>query len=877
MSEITTIIPKQNSTDFSNHTPMMQQYLQIKQAYPNMLLFYRMGDFYELFFEDAKRAAKLLDITLTARGSSNGEPIAMAGVPYHAAENYLAKLLRLNEAVAICEQVGEVTGKGPVKREVTRVITPGTLTDDYLLEARDDNFVAALFAVGNYCHLAWLDLAAGRFYASENLSKEQLSSELFRLKPKEILYPEDQNFTSIIPKDLGKIIPYPIWHFEKDSGYRAFCKIFELNDLNVFGISNKDILLAPLTALLNYAKETQKDHLPNLMGIYIEYQKDTLILDVATRRNLEITHSMSGRHDLSIRGLLDHCATSMGSRLLNRLLNRPIRSHTALNQRLDLIEHFIKHAGDLSLLDDLKHISDLERIMTRISLKSARPKDLASLRFSLSYIPALSSKVRTSLQKSQLQPNWLADLLPQESCLQLLQQAIVENPPLLTRDGGVIAKGYHAELDELLLLSISGDEYLLALETKEKERIGINQLKVGFNRVHGYYIEIPTQFAEKVPVEYIRRQTLKGVERYISPELKQFETKILSAKEKSLSLEKALYEQILEALSQYHTEIVNLGSALAYLDYVLSMAKISLEKSWTRPKFQNNIGIEILDGRHPIVEMALNEPFIPNDVNLSPQQSMLIVTGPNMGGKSTYMRQTALITLLAHVGCFVPASSAKIGPVDRIFTRIGAQDDLASGRSTFMIEMAETATILHHASPESLVLMDEIGRGTSTLDGLSLAFATAIYLTKTLKAMTIFATHYFEITQMEAQYPNVINLHLEAIEHNDSIVFMHKVKHGAASKSYGLQVALLAGVPKKVVTLAQQKLKELEAEFLKVNQPQMSLFNDQNHDDKLVLYEETPVITQENSMALKLLVEKNLDTLSPKQALDFLYELKQQL
>lgn len=848
------------------HTPMMQQYLSIKSSYPNMLLFYRMGDFYELFFDDAKKAAKLLDITLTARGQSAGEPIPMAGIPHHASESYLAKLVRAGESVAICEQVGEIPAKGPVNREVVRVLTPGTLTDDYLLDTKKDNQVAAIAFSNNQWLLSWLDLSSARFMLTDPLSESELLSELIRIQPSELVVPEDLSLPDSIQK-ITIIQKYPDWHFDLERNCEKLLKHFKLQSLQGVGLTSQSLPIIAAGALLTYAKETQKSELEHITTLYIENIDDALILDTTTRKNLEIEKTLSGGTDHTLRNLIDHCQTAMGSRLLSRWLNRPLRDQRLLNQRLDLTESIEHHLHVVKPL--LKQIADIERLTTRISLKSARPRDLIQLKESLKQIPELENIIQQSDSIKTINPSWLQDLTAQPELVMLLEKAIVDEPPVLIRDGGVIRKGYNAELDELLALNHEGKNFLLQLEEDQKKQTGIHQLKVGYNRVHGYYIEVPTQFADQMPTEYVRRQTLKGVERYITPDLKQFENKILHAQENALALEKQLWDQLLDKLAPYATSLRLLSDAIAHIDIYTNFCTLKNSLNWSRPQFRSEIGIEITNGRHPIVESTISHPFIANDTSLSPCARMQIVTGPNMGGKSTYMRQTALITLLAYIGSFVPADSAVLGPIDRIFTRIGAQDDLSSGQSTFMVEMLETATILHYATPKSLVLMDEVGRGTSTLDGLSLAWSAAVYLTTQLQALTIFATHYFEMTELENLYPEIVNLHLDAVEHKDQIIFMHSVKKGAASKSYGLQVAALAGIPHQVIDMAKQKLHELENSFaIATSQKNKNIPQVQT---ELLLFEEPkhPVIDQLESI--------NVDQLTPREALNLLYELKDKL
>lgn len=857
----------------SAHTPMMQQYFGIKSDYPHMLVFYRMGDFYELFYEDAKRAAKLLDITLTARGQSAGEPIPMAGIPYHAAESYLAKLVRLGESIAICEQVGEVQAKGPVKREVVRVITPGTLTDEYLLDTKRDNQVAALTCHQGQWLLSWLDLSSARFKLTDPLTESELLSELIRIQPSEIIVPEDLT----LPDAMAKIAitqPYPTWHFDLSRNSEKLRQHFKLASLQGVGLTDDALPIMAAGALLTYAKETQKSELNHITTLHIEHIHDALILDTTTRKNLEIERTLSGGTEHTLRALIDHCQTPMGSRLLSRWLNRPLRDHNTLNERLDLIEAIEPLCEVLSPL--LKQMADIERLATRIALKTARPRDLIQLKQSLTALPTLCDHIANNDAIATIAPLWQADLVPMPALLDLISRAIVDEPPVLIRDGGVIRMGYDAALDELLNLNHEGKNYLLELEEAQKRTTGITHLKVGYNRVHGYYIEVPSQYADKMPPEYVRRQTLKGVERYITPELKQFENKILHAKENALALEKQLWDQLLEQIIPEVTRLRLLSDALAHVDIFVNFANLKNSLNWSRPQFTPAVGIHITEGRHPIVESTITHPFIANDTTLSPELRMQIVTGPNMGGKSTYMRQTALITLLAYIGSFVPAKAATLGPVDRIFTRIGAQDDLSSGQSTFMVEMLETATILHYATEKSLVLMDEVGRGTSTLDGLSLAWSAAVYLATRLNALTIFATHYFEMTELENLYPQIVNLHLDAVEYKDEIIFMHAVKKGAASKSYGLQVAALAGIPQDVIAMAKEKLQELEHSFAHATQSQ-PIETPKMPNIAPAPTEQLPLFMAEEHPVVRQLKATNVDRLTPREALLLLYELSDQL
>ncbi len=869
------------------HTPMMQQYLRLKAQHPDILLLYRMGDFYELFYDDARRAADLLDITLTARGQSAGDPIPMAGVPYHAIDGYLARLLKLGESVAICEQIGDpATSKGPVERKVVRIVTPGTLTEENLLEERRDNLLVALHGEVRTsqasCHanragqtgpirsyqygLAILDLTSGRFSVLELDSDEALASELERLHPAELLYNETLDHP---PSVTTALRPQAPWRFDAQTAQRRLCEQFATHDLLGFGCQSLGPAIGAAGALLAYVQETQCSALPHLRALITEHREDSLILDAATRRNLELEHSLAGHPAHTLAGVMDHTTTAMGSRLLRRWLNRPLRDQRILTARLDAIallhEPTTTHQGAyLPLRDTLRGSGDVERILTRVALRSARPRDLAHLREALGRLPALHVGL-AGLAAPRLCT--LASELGTYPALQdLLARAIIDNPPVLIRDGGVIAPGYDPDLDTLRTLRETAGRYLTDLETRERERTGITTLKVGYNKVHGYFIEVTRAQATKVPADYQRRQTLKGTERYIIPELKQFENQVLSANERALAREKALYEDLLDQLNESLTALQTTAVALAELDTLTTLAERAEALNLHRPTLSERAGIHITAGRHPVVELLQDAPFTPNDVSLHPERRMLIVTGPNMGGKSTYMRQIALIVLLAHIGSFVPAEAADIGPVDRIFTRIGASDDLASGRSTFMVEMTETANILHNATDQSLVLMDEIGRGTSTFDGLSLAWACAHQLAAQLRAFTLFATHYFELTALPDVLPGCMNVHLDAIEHGDGIVFLHHVKEGPANQSYGLQVAALAGVPHEVIERARDKLHELEAQDLVTSDPPHT---DQNAT-QLPLFRDDPAL-QTLRTALEALTP---DDLSPHEALKALYQLK---
>jgi DNA mismatch repair protein MutS len=835
----------------------MQQYLRIKAEYQNMLLFYRMGDFYELFYQDAERAARLLDITLTKRGQSAGAPIPMAGVPYHAAEGYLAKLVRQGESVAICEQMGDsAKSKGPVQRQVVRIVTPGTLTDEALLEERRENLLAAVSEGADSVGIAWLELSSGRFALLEVPSLEALRGELDRLGPSEILMAED----SRIPErwSLTGVTRRPPWHFDPDSAERQLCAQLGTRDLSGFGCQDLTAAVGAAGCLLQYVQDTQNSRLPHIRGLSVELRDDAVALDSATRRNLEITQSLSGRPEHTLLGVMDRTATAMGSRLLRRWLGRPLRDQDTVRGRHAAVAELVEGATNVPLQEELAGIGDLERILARVALGSARPRDLAVLRDSLDRLPALQQAL-VALQ-SPLLGELAAAVSTHPAVVELLRRAVIDNPPVLIRDGGVLAAGYDRELDELRSLSTNADQFLLDLEAKERERTGIATLKVSYNRVHGYYIEIGRVHADRVPEHYSRRQTLKGAERYVTPDLKRFEDQVLSARERALAREKALYEELLRRLGDPLPALQQSAAALAALDCLCNLAERARALDWVRPELTEEPLIEISDGRHPVVEQGIEGPFVANGLRLDDTRRMLVVTGPNMGGKSTYMRQTALILLMAYAGSFVPARAARLGPIDRIFSRIGAADDLAGGRSTFMVEMEETANILHNASDRSLVLMDEIGRGTSTFDGLSLAWSCGLELAKRIRAFTLFATHYFELTTLPDEHPGIANVHLDAVEHGESIVFMHAVREGPANQSYGLQVAALAGVPRTVIQRARLRLRELEDAA-------------RRHSDREAT--QLPLFPLEApNPALDALKELDPDALTPRAALDLVYHLK---
>ncbi|MGB1261439.1 MAG: DNA mismatch repair protein MutS [Cognaticolwellia sp.] len=846
--------------NFESHTPMMRQYLTIKAEFPHILIFYRMGDFYELFFDDAKKASDLLDISLTARGKTGGNAIPMAGVPYHAVEGYLAKLVKLGESVAICEQVGDpATSKGPVERKVVRVVTPGTVSDEALLSDRQDNLIVALHQTPQGFGLAYLDMTSGRFVLIEPRSEEQVQAELQRLSPAELLYPESFTANNIIAGRKG-LRRRPDWEFDLDTSKTILNQQFGTKSLSGFGVDNKPLGVAAAGCLFQYVKDSQRTALPHINALIAESASSAVILDAATRRNLELTQNLQGGFENTLASILDKAATPMGSRLLKRWLHFPLRDLTALNNRQNAIEEILRQDLSLELNGNLKQFGDIERIVARVALRSARPRDFARLRNALMNLPDLQTLMVNSKQAH------LATLVkrcqPLPATQALLESAIVENPPVLIRDGGVIAPGYNAELDVLRDLSDGATEFLAQLEAREKERTGIQTLKVGYNKVHGFFIEMSRTSAADVPEDYIRRQTLKNNERFITNELKQHEEKVLSAQSKFLALEKRLYDELFDKVMPELEKLQLLAQSLSEIDVLTTFAERAETLNYVKPSLQEASGINIEAGRHAVVEQMTEEPFIANPVVLTESQKMLIITGPNMGGKSTYMRQTALIVLLAHIGSYVPASAASIGMVDRIFTRIGASDDLASGRSTFMVEMTETANILHNATNKSLVLLDEIGRGTSTYDGLSLAWACAEMLALKTQAFTLFASHYFELTLLAEQIDSLANVHLDAVEHGDSIVFMHAVQEGAASKSFGLQVAQLAGVPKPVIQRAKQRLSELET----MQAP--SVMNAPQAFEQLTLMDTShPAVDELNAI--------DVNDLSPKMALDLLYKLKE--
>lgn len=852
-------------SNLSSFTPMMQQYLKIKAEHPDILLFYRMGDFYELFFDDAKRASQLLDISLTKRGKTDGDPIPMAGVPYHAVEGYLAKLVQLGESVAICEQIGDpATSKGPVERKIVRIVTPGTISDEALLPERQDNLIACVYYEKKIFGLATLDMSSGRFQISELADEAALTTELQRIMPVEILYPEDFAYIRLLEPYKG-LRRRPTWEFELVTAIKLLTKQFGTQDLKGFGVDKAIVALCAAGCLLQYAKETQRTALPHINAISLSQERDFIVIDVASRRNLELTQNLAGGTENTLASVLDYCSTPMGSRLLKRWIHQPLRHKQTLLNRQNAVKNLIQQERYSDFKPLLQQIGDMERILARIALRSARPRDLTRLRQALGQLPQIIQLLQQHNQHQQFDM-LLSKLQDFSELFALLTRAIIETPPLLIRDGGVIAPGYHQELDEWRELATGATQYLENLEIRERQQTGIDTLKIGYNAVHGYYIQISRGQAERAPTHYIRRQTLKNAERFIIPELKDYEDKVLKAKGAALALEKQLYDELFDLLLPHLSALQTTSLTLAELDVLANLAERAETLNYVAPTFSEQTLISIEAGRHPVVETVLQDPFIANPLDLNQKRHLLIITGPNMGGKSTYMRQTALITLMAYIGSFVPAQQAVIGPIDRIFTRIGASDDLASGRSTFMVEMSEMANILHQATPQSLVLIDEIGRGTSTYDGLSLAWACAEWLATQLKSLTLFATHYFELTSLPRQLPGCINIHLDAKEHNDTIAFMHSVQEGAANKSYGIAVAQLAGVPRPVIQLAKQKLKQLE---------KLSLQNSQINDYQTELdFNPEPEFDANSEAILQQLAQIDPDDLTPKQALAMLYQLK---
>ena len=868
--------------DFSTLTPMMQQYLTIKMQHQDSLMFYRMGDFYELFFDDAHKAAKLLGITLTHRGKANGQPIPMAGVPYHAAEGYLARLVKKGETVVICEQLGEVNGKGPVERGVVRIITPGTLTDDALLNSYQSSNLVALCIQQNQIGIALLDLSAGIFKVQQqDFKHEQLAIELSRLMPSEIVVDEnivDPNIIEQIKKQLDcPITKRPNVDFNVNNAQKTLCDQLVVSTLSGFGIDHLPLAKASAAALIHYAKETQKTALPHIRSIQLEQSSDFIALDPVTRRNLELVEPLF-EHGTSLFQLINDCQTAMGSRLLSRTLMQPLRDTKLLDARLDATAAMLNEYHESPVRLVLKNISDIERVLSRIALGSARPRDLVQLRQACAQIPLLRHAIQPiiSLKTSVLVQQLDEELGDFKELYQRLISAIVEHPPVLLRDGNVIAEGFDSELDELRKIRDHAGQFLIDLERQERENTGIATLKIGYNRVSGYFIELTRAQADQAPDHYIRRQTLKNAERYITPELKSFEDKVLSSESRALAREKMLFEMLLDELRQDIGNLQMMSSAIAQIDLLANFAHQARLRNWARPEFSPEIGVKIIAGRHPVVEALNKTAFTPNDTSLDFNHRMAIVTGPNMGGKSTFMRQTALISLLAYCGCYVPAKTAILGPIDRVFTRIGSADDLSTGKSTFMVEMTETSQILHHATNQSLVLMDEVGRGTSTYDGLSLAWACVLDLSRRIKCLCLFATHYFELTELGKE-SGIDNYHVTAKELNGNLILLHKVQHGPASQSHGLQVAKLAGIPVSVIKEAQNRLKILEKQQHQHRNTavQNDLFS--ITDDPKTEIIERIIEVEKDLPALSMLRALDVDNLSPREALQQIYALKDAL
>ena len=881
--EINAAAIKNSATE--KHTPMMQQYLRIKADYPTMLVFYRMGDFYELFFDDAEKASRVLGITLTARGKSGDQPIKMAGVPFHSLDGYLAKLVKQGESCAICEQIGDpALSKGPVERKVMRVVTPGTLTDSDLLPEKAERPLLALCLLTSRktvtAGLAWLSLASGNlrlmeFSGDARTVEQRLAHELERIAPAEILRADCADMFEHGGSN-AHTQRVPEWHFDVIKGHGALLEQLGVATLTGFGADGLGAAFGAAGALLRYAQSTQGRGLQHVRGLACETENEYIGLDAATRRNLELTETIRGQESPTLFSLLDGCRTAMGSRLLRHWLHHARREQAVARSRHQSIAALLQADANDLLSPTLAQVPDIERITTRIALLTARPRDLASLRDGLKALPVVREQVARCFVAGDtcLLREIHDDLTTPGACVDLLQRAVMEEPAAMVRDGGVFARGFDAELDELRALSENAGQFLVDLETRERARTGIANLRVEYNKVHGFYIEVTNGQTDKVPDDYRRRQTLKNCERYITPELKAFEDKALSAQDRALAREKMLYDQLLGDLAPHIGCLQTIARALAQIDTLVALANHALRHNWCAPTLSDAPCLTIVEGRHPVVENQI-ERFIANDCRLSNERRLLLITGPNMGGKSTFMRQVALITLLAYVGSYVPAQSATIGPIDRIFTRIGASDDLANGRSTFMVEMTESAAILNGATEHSLVLMDEVGRGTSTFDGLALAWAIARHLIESSRSFTLFATHYFELTQLPESYPSAVNVHLSAVEHKDSIVFLHAVQDGPASQSYGLQVAQLAGVPPQVIKAARKHLARLEAQALDAT-PQLDLFAAPSTDVESVL-EEAPAFAapQEDTSGLRdALGAIDPDALTPREALERLYELK---
>ncbi len=862
-SLIKTPIEQSRKFKSSGHTPMMKQYLEIKEEYPDKILFYQMGDFYEMFYEDAEEASKILDITLTSRNQSGGSEIPMAGVPIHSAEQYLERLINLNLSVAICDQVGDpATSKGPVERKVVRVITPGTLIEDTLLDDRKENITASIFALDNSYGIATLEISSGRFVGYEVASQELLLNSIRQINAAEMIVSDNQ----YLFEDEAAQKQVPSWYFDSLRAEKVLCDLFETKFLDAFDCSEFPVATRAAGALILYVQDLHGHQLPHITGIKFKQQSSFLTMDEITRKNLEIEVGHDETSQNSLVHIFDDCKTVMGTRMLRRWFNAPIRDHAELVSRHDAIDWLLECPDLEKIRTLLKSVADIERILARVSMKTARPRDLLGLRNSLETLPEIKQLIDHSTVG--FIQNLQGQLASHPEVLDLLKSSIKDNPANIIRDGGVLRDDYDQELGDLRRMQKESGEHLLLMEAQERQTTGITALRLRYNRVHGYYIEVPRSREGCVPEHYVRRQTIKNAERFVTEELKEFEERILGAKGKALIREKHLYEQILEDLKPYIKTIMQCARALACLDLLGNFAVKAQTLNLCRPKLVDQSLIEIVDGRHPVVEQNLiRKDFISNSTLLDENTRMQLITGPNMGGKSTYMRQAAIIALLAHTGCFVPAQSVRIGLIDRIFTRIGAADDLASGRSTFMVEMTEMASILRNASQNSLVIVDEIGRGTSTYDGLALAWACAIELAMKIKSLTLFSTHYFELTALEKKLPCLVNVHLDVVEHGDNIVFMYKVKLGSASKSYGLQVARLAGIPEHVIKASNSKLQSMENIPIDEN-------NNSRSTTKTTPNIITPSAEEKEVLRIKSL---DIDNLTPLEALNIIYEMRKNI
>ncbi len=845
----------------SSVTPMMMQYLAVKREYPNTIVMYRMGDFYEMFFDDAKKASQLLDITLTKRGTYNGEPIPMAGVPYHSVDNYLARLIEKGESAVICEQVGDpATSKGPVDREVSRIITPGTVTDELLLKEHRDNYIVSICGDQLAIGISYLNLSNGDFYCAEFSESSQVEALLERLAPAEILY--DESFA-----DISKYNNYhglrrrPAWEFDYQTAEKILCNQFKTRDLAGFGIKHVPCAVSAAGALLNYVKETQHTPLMHIVSLKLENNSTHINIDANSLRNLELVVNLQGSTEHTLAEVLDKCVTPMGSRLLKRNLVHPTLDTAEITNRQDLVEELLNLFSIDEVQDYLNQAGDLERAVARLAVSNMRPRDLCKIRSALLMLPSLKNYL-ADCEKSLAQYSEL--LIPMPEVADLLCRAIVENPPLIIREGGVIAAGYNEDLDKLRDMSSGTMNFLKEIEERERNATGIPNLKVDFNRLNGFFIEISKTNQKPIPEHYQRRQTLKNAERYITPELKDFEEKALNAQAQALSLEKYLYEELIELLVPHIKELTTIASLLAKLDMLSAFAKVTQSNNYVRPTFTKERNIQITNGRHPVIENISKDPFIANSIQLNEQQQMLLITGPNMGGKSTYMRQCALIVIMSYIGCFVPAEAAIIPQIDSIFTRIGASDDLASGLSTFMVEMTETSCILNNATNNSLILMDEIGRGTSTRDGMSLAWAIAEHIATKVHAYTLFATHYFELTNLPTIANTIVNVHFGAVKNGETVVFLHNVEPGAAQSSYGLEVAALAGVSNKIIALARKRMHDLDT--LHVEQPQLA--TNMTVTDSKDYSEYVEIV--------RTLAKVKPDNLTAREALNLVYTLAEQ-